>query len=424
MLILGEIPFLHSAKEQLKGPGYMFGGYRKLIFMGRVSCMNSRTHALADEFRHGVTGIIRGVGGDEFKKVFRGMTPQVSKLTDAQYETVCNIGKNLRDRYLVDDSISMGRVREWIEWLYHGTGRPKPKFFFALNPTLVPTFQDDPNIMAATLERIKNERGRYISEKYAWNIREWMYRVIFDQRYRQLQEAINRGQNLWMSEQTSGRVWLNPASFYAAFTLIDRTAAWVADAYCEIDPRFPKSEFYIGVADFSKLGLFGITAGESECWALRLPSKVTTHPVHGILHSDNSPAIVWKDGYEQYYLNGVLFQRNQWHDVVKGSLRLEDIQHWQNKSRTRAALYYLGPQFLLTQCRARLIHKTASGNQLYCMGPRSFPTFKEIKILVYSCPSTGREYQKFVPEWLKDADEAQAWRHGMSKDEYLGLKQS
>ena len=352
------------------------------------------------------------------------MSMQVNSLTDAQYETAYKIGKDLHNRFLIDSSALLGRAREWIELIYRWANRPKPKIVFSLNPNRTPRFRDDPKVSETTLQAIMNERSRYISEKYSWNIREWMYRVVYDQRYARLREVISRGQKLWASEHTSGRVGFDPASFYGSFTVIDRAAAWVADAYLKIDPEFQVSDFYLKVAEFTKFGLFGLSTGENECWALRLPLKVVTHPAQSILHSSSGPAVVWKDGYEQYYLYGILFPFELWQDVVKYSVTLKGIQRWSNMDRIKAALNFLGPRFLLEQCPTKLIHASPIGNKLYKVKPRSLLTLEGIKILVYACPSTGQEYQRFVAEWLKDADEAQAWRHGMNKEEYLGLNES
>ncbi len=351
------------------------------------------------------------------------MSEQISKLTDIQYESVYKIGKNLRDRYLINSSRPMGRVREWIEWIYHCAGRSTPKIIITLNPTKIPVFRSDPRILAATIEKITKERGLYISGKYSWKIRKWMYRVVFDQRYARLKEVIDVGQSIWAAEQRSKVNRFSPASFYASFTLVDRTAAWVADAYRKIDPRFPKSDLYRKVSEFSRFGLFGLTTGRTECWALRLPIEVITHPVQGVPHSASAPAVVWKDGHEQYFLYGVLFPWDIWHGVVTRSFKLKEIQRWSNIERIKSALYYLGPAFLLKQCRSKLIHSTARGNKLYYVRVKLL-NLNGFKILCYTCPSTGQRHHGFVPESFDDADSAQAWRFGLSKNEYLKIVES
>jgi hypothetical protein len=41
------------------------------------------------------------------------------------------------------------------------------------------------------------------------------------------------------------------------------------------------------------------------------------------------------------------------------------------------------------------------------------------KLLRYGCPSTDRQYASFIPENITDADEAMAWKHRLTKEEYL-----
>jgi antibiotic biosynthesis monooxygenase (ABM) superfamily enzyme len=40
-------------------------------------------------------------------------------------------------------------------------------------------------------------------------------------------------------------------------------------------------------------------------------------------------------------------------------------------------------------------------------------------IAKYVCPSTGKTYHSFVPERFRDADNAVAWKHGLTREQYL-----
>ena len=141
------------------------------------------------------------------------------------------------------------------------------------------------------------------------------------------------------------------------------------------------------------------------------------------LHSENEPAVKWLDGFEEYYLFGVKFEKELWEKITSKTILAIDVLKLGNIEQRYAALKILGSEKLLQELNAELIDKSSLGNELYKIDG-VIPN-KSIRLLKYVCPSTGRVYTKFVPFGAEKADEAQAQSHKFALKEYLSLtKQS
>ena len=132
-------------------------------------------------------------------------------------------------------------------------------------------------------------------------------------------------------------------------------------------------------------------------------------------HSLEKPAIRWKNGAEFYYIHGVNFDKKLWEKVRNNKLEALDILKLQNIEQRYIALQLYGANNLLKELKGELIDKSER-NELY--GLNNIIPDKILKLLKYKCPSTEREYVKFVPYEFEKADEAQAWSFSISLKEY------
>ncbi len=135
-------------------------------------------------------------------------------------------------------------------------------------------------------------------------------------------------------------------------------------------------------------------------------------------HSLYKPAIRWKEASEFYFIHGVKFEKDLWQKVVNKELFAVEILKLENIEQRYIALKIYGAERLLTELKAELIDKS-DRNELYVL-PHIIPS-RSLKMLKYKCPSTDREYVKFVPDEFVKADEAQAWSFGLKLCEYEGL---
>mgnify|MGYP001601077605 CR=1 FL=1 len=169
-----------------------------------------------------------------------------------------------------------------------------------------------------------------------------------------------------------------------------------------------------------KNGLFRYWIMDDEIVAMIKPQ---IRHLNGILHSEFQPAVEWKD--EKYwFLNGVKFKRDLWQKIVDKMMKFDEIIKIQDVDKRTIAYKYCDIKELLKGAKAELIcPMTERGNELYKV-PKGEIFNEDEYCLYYFCPSSGREYLKWVePQKAKEvnynADSLQADSHKFTLDEYL-----
>lgn len=159
-------------------------------------------------------------------------------------------------------------------------------------------------------------------------------------------------------------------------------------------------------------------------------------------HSTNSPSISWK-WTKIHCLHGVYFDEKLFYEIVDRKLDGKKIISITNMEQRRVAMDIYGIEKLMESLDKKLIDKSSRGNELYRinLGYSSnsiqisrrmsewAPNTEQITglVLKYSCPSTGRIYFSGIPEFndneqrIKSADQAMAWKFGLSEEEYSRL---
>ena len=112
----------------------------------------------------------------------------------------------------------------------------------------------------------------------------------------------------------------------------------------------------------------------------------------GRLHSDQVPAVSFKDGYELYYLDGVNFPKELWEKVISKEMTLSEIMKIEISDQRTVALKY-NPQAIIKE-NAQLIHKDDRNNELYLVENSEINTltnFPKMYFVKMICP-TGRVF--------------------------------
>ena len=81
------------------------------------------------------------------------------------------------------------------------------------------------------------------------------------------------------------------------------------------------------------------------------------------------------------------------------------------------ALNYYGFEKALKELNPKLVDKSKKGNKLYKI---KFGEF-DMKFLIYADTVNGNSRVSFVKPDIDDADQAMAWKHNMTKKQYLSL---
>ena len=159
-------------------------------------------------------------------------------------------------------------------------------------------------------------------------------------------------------------------------------------------------------------------------------------------HSTNSPSISWK-WTKIHCLHGVYFDEKLFYGIVNRNVHGKKIISITNMEQRRVAMDIYGIEKLMESLDKKLIDKSSRGNELYKINlgysSRSIWISRRMRewgstteqitglVLKYSCPSTGRIYFSGIPEFndneqrIKSADQAMAWKFGLSEEEYSRL---
>ena len=151
-----------------------------------------------------------------------------------------------------------------------------------------------------------------------------------------------------------------------------------------------------------------------------------------------------------YYLHGVYVTKDQWDMAVKKTLTFDKFLKIKNMEQRRVVSQEAGADCFAKHPNAEWSEKSPNGNKLITIrnaisqseDPSRQNQSLDIKILNYKDPSTGREYNSFVParlyndgkteinnstrmddnnsHELTDPDEAMAWKFGKTQEEYYG----
>jgi hypothetical protein len=159
------------------------------------------------------------------------------------------------------------------------------------------------------------------------------------------------------------------------------------------------------------------------CIVCPMPTKIERTEVREQmqLHCTDGYAIQWPDGYGQHYLYGIFFEPEVFKKITAKKVSMKYILGLENMEKRMAALKLIGPEKLLESTKAELINRSDRGNMLYKIDNVFSQTAYYLK---YVCPSTARVYVSGIdPEIGKnlDADLCQAWKFGLTLEQYNSL---
>ena len=164
-------------------------------------------------------------------------------------------------------------------------------------------------------------------------------------------------------------------------------------------------------------GVLSVLTLENAAVVCRMPTRMILDE-NGALHSLDEAAVQWKSGYNQYFIEGTWFEKEMWDRIRKNQMTTLEALRIKNVERRRAAIKALGAEKVLLGLTSDLVDESGRGNRLYSVVMED----RDKMILGYRCPSTDKEYFKFVPDSIRLADDAQAWSFRLTPEEYRNLR--
>ena len=167
---------------------------------------------------------------------------------------------------------------------------------------------------------------------------------------------------------------------------------------------------------------------EDRCYLLAKPTVRVNG--NGFTHSDENPAIEWKDGSGIYMLNGVTFPKDLWQNVVSGTMPFKDILAIEDIDQRTQAMRYGDVDAFMEHVKGKILDtftkttpdKKQINYRLYEIPVEPSNTFTETAyFMTYDCPSTGKKYMSGVAE-AKTVAEAMAWKFGLTQEQWKTLQ--
>jgi hypothetical protein len=124
-----------------------------------------------------------------------------------------------------------------------------------------------------------------------------------------------------------------------------------------------------------------------------VPVPIIKCDEQGRYHSENSPAISWKDGEEIYYLHGVKFEKEWWNKIRKDKLSPDEVFAIDNLEHRRIAYEYMDKTKMKKLKDYKVLNERVDINE----NKERIVSFtvqnmnEPLKFLNVTCP-TGREY--------------------------------
>ena len=173
--------------------------------------------------------------------------------------------------------------------------------------------------------------------------------------------------------------------------------------------------------DYNKLQkqAFSIVYYDTFVVLCKLPIK-TLRDDQNRLHSVESSAIKWRDHTENYFIHGVPFDKELWTKVTKRTITSKEALTLENTDQRFVALQHIGFEKILDSMDKVLLDRSSYGNDLYST---QFADGIELRFLTYpDIDNPRRKRISFVDPSMDNADEAMAWKHNCSVDEYHNME--
>ena len=301
--------------------------------------------------------------------------------------------------------VTIPEIKDGINWIYKKAKLNKP--LIIITPS--------PDYAQLTANFLKNINPKFLPELLKQ----------LKKKYRKIGANVwdnvgdNVGDNVW--DNVGANVKTTELEFFPVYEGLDWSSGWLSIYDYFETLGFLKDKDFETYRDVFVKGIWNCIMFENVCIVSMLPSKVLRDE-SGRLHSITEASVQFSDGSGHYTIYGVRFKKELWESITSRKLPVRDVLQLQNIEQRYIALQHYGFENMLDELNAKLIHKSKRGNELFEIPFKTERETIKLKLLRYSCPSTDRVYGSFVPPEITKADQAMAWKHNMTEDEYEVLK--
>ena len=303
----------------------------------------------------------------------------LEKLTKAQEKLMHQVREEWLSYFFSGQEIDKDKAQKGIEWLYEFSGLKKPQVIFV----------DSPLAVQIAVNMLQGKKRNQVENQVWGQVGSQVWDQVRDQKMEFFTFAYYGS--------SSDFVWI---SFY--------------DFFDRIGIKLTNENFY-KFMELMRSGIYDMVQLDGLCIVASLP-KIVRRNTQNFMHSDEFPAIEWRDGFKLHYLNGVFFPEDLWKQVVSKEMPFEDILKIEDIDQRTQAMRYGDPLKFFKHVGATEIdtytkytkENKAINYSLYKI-PKGDIFRTDAYYMLYLCPSTDKTYMSGVPEF-KTVAEAMSWK--------------
>ncbi len=315
-------------------------------------------------------------------------------------------------------------AKQGIEWMYSLASLKKPEIAYAESPLACQIIANlygntnlRDNVRASVRDSVWDSVRDSVGDSVRASVRDSVRDSVWDSVWDSVRDSV--GDSVWASKlEYIYPIWRDVLSdagwvaFYDYFTRIGVINHENFNQYL----KYMKSGVFYGVF----LDGVAIVCGRP---------KHIDRDNNSRLHSENRPAVLWSDGYAQYFWHGVAVTAK----IIETPEQLtkEDLIKEENAEVRRAMMEKLGTDRFFELLDVDEVNRETVGVGDYAQEYILYRTKeidaiaeKHIQFVKVRCHSTGREFMLCVPPEIEDAGTAVAWTFGMTKAEYKPLAEA
>ena len=325
----------------------------------------------------------------------------ITKLTDEQVKKQ----EEVKDYWInlalnSGDEIDIIEAKKGIDWLYEKAGLPKVEMLVVDSPLGI---QFAFNLLKKLdSSKLKNNVNNSVMNSVEDSVRNSVWNSVWNSVLNSVRDTKLKYFDFNYQNLTNIG-WVAFYDYFYGFDFYDEQT---------------KENFNI-YKNFLKSGVFFSSCYSDIAIVSRRPQFIKKSS-DGRLHSINSPAIQWRDGYKLYFLNGIEFPEELFLKLTSKQMSFEDILKIVDVDQRNQAMRFVGNEErekFLKHANAEVIDEytkeTLQGGKVYYKLyelPQGELFQSPVKAMWYTCPSTGLSNFSGVPSSMKTVAEAMAWK--------------
>ena len=284
--------------------------------------------------------------------------------------------------------IDKEKVESYMSYIYSKFQKEKPRFVCLKSPLAIQYFLN-------LIQIAKNRKTKYRE------VRNEVWNEVRNEVENEVRNEVENevGNEVW--NEVENEVRSKKLKFYS-FKWYDLSdVGWVSyyDFFLKNTDIFSQKtkqsfERYLEHLDS---GIFMSVATNKYFVYCKRPTKVLKN--NRGLHSENSPAIVFEDGYSFHSLHGIRLKKDLWKKIISTRMSFQEILKIENTEQRLIAMRY-NPNALMNE-NPKLIKKSERGNELWLIENSEVNKIYDapkVYLLGFEDPSKTAPNNKFYEE--------------------------